>query len=95
VENIFPEECRERRDGIIETNPTKGTSALTNNGAKFLPEPRIGIAWNVFGDGRTSLRSSIGLHHSLLDNLDYRLDQARLTTRLSPMLTCLSRAPNV
>jgi hypothetical protein len=30
----------------------------------------------VLGNGKTSLRSSVGLHHSLLDNLDYRLDQA-------------------
>ncbi|WP_353072645.1 TonB-dependent receptor [Tunturiibacter gelidoferens] len=64
------------KNGVIDTTPTTGTSALSNNRAKILPEPRIGIAWNVFGDGKTSLRSSVGLHHSLLDNLDYRLDQA-------------------
>jgi hypothetical protein len=63
-------------NGIINTTPTTGTSALSNNRAKILPEPRVGIAWNIFGDGKTSLRSSVGLHHSLLDNLDYRLDQA-------------------
>jgi hypothetical protein len=63
-------------NGIINTTPTTGTSALSINRAKFLPEPRVGIAWNVFGNGKTSLRSSVGLHHSLLDNLDYRLDQA-------------------
>ncbi|MBB5343451.1 TonB-dependent receptor [Tunturibacter empetritectus] len=63
-------------NGIINTTPTTGTSALSNNRAKILSEPRVGIAWNVFGNGKTSLRSSVGLHHSLLDNLDYRLDQA-------------------
>ncbi|NYF88034.1 carboxypeptidase-like regulatory domain-containing protein [Tunturiibacter empetritectus] len=63
-------------NGIINTTPTTGTSALSNNRAKILPEPRVGVAWNVFGNGKTSLRSSVGLHHSLLDNLDYRLDQA-------------------
>jgi hypothetical protein len=63
-------------NGVINTTPTIGTSALSINRAKFLPEPRVGIAWDVFGNGKTSLRSSVGLHHSLLDNLDYRLDQA-------------------
>jgi hypothetical protein len=63
-------------DGIINTNPTTGGSALSDNRAKFLPEPRVGLAWNVWGNGETSLRGSVGLHHSLLDNLDYRLDQA-------------------
>ncbi len=63
--------------GVISTNPTPGLSnALTNNHGLFLPEPRLGIAWNVFGNGRTSVTSGVGFHHSLLDALDYRLDQA-------------------
>ena len=51
-------------------------NAITNNHAILLPEPRIGLAWNVFGSGRTSITAGAGLHHSLLDALDYRLDQA-------------------
>ena len=63
--------------GVISTNPTSGRSnALTDNRALFLPEPRAGLAWDVFGNGRTSVTASAGLHHSLLDALDYRLDQA-------------------
>jgi len=63
--------------GVISTNPTSGLSnALTDNRALFLPEPRAGLAWDVFGNGRTSVTASAGLHHSLLDALDYRLDQA-------------------
>jgi Carboxypeptidase regulatory-like domain len=60
---------------VINTNPTVGSSALTDNRAKFLPEPRVGLAWDVTGDGKTSIRAGFGVHHSLLDNLDYRLDQ--------------------
>jgi hypothetical protein len=64
-------------NGVIATNPISGLSnALTDNRALFLPEPRAGVAWNVFGTGRTSVIAGGGLHHSLLDNLDYRLDQA-------------------
>ncbi len=63
-------------NGVIDTKPTVQANALTNNRALFLPEPRLGVAWNVFGSGRTSLRAGVGLHHSLLDALDYRLDQA-------------------
>jgi hypothetical protein len=85
---------------VIDTTPTTGTSALSNNRAKILPEPRIGIAWNVFGNGKTSLRSSVGLHHSLLDNLDYRLDQAApYNTTLSysnvPIASPISGAPGL
>ena len=64
-------------NGVISSTPTSGLSnALTDNRALFLPEPRVGLAWNVFGNGRTSVTASAGLHHSLLDALDYRLDQA-------------------
>jgi hypothetical protein len=87
-------------NGVINTTPTTGNSALSDNRAKFLPEPRVGIAWNVFGDGKTSLRSSVGLHHSLLDNLDYRLDQsAPYNTTLSyanvPIASPVSGAPGL
>ncbi|MCU1322626.1 MAG: TonB-dependent receptor domain protein [Acidobacteriaceae bacterium] len=63
-------------NGVINTNPTISSAGLQVNRAKFLPEPRAGVAWDVFGNGRTAVRASVGLHHSLLDNLDYRFDQA-------------------
>jgi hypothetical protein len=71
-------------NGVISSNPFVSSSALTENRAKFLPEPRVGIAWNVGGRGRTAVRAGFGLHHSLLDNLNYRLDQsAPFNTTLS------------
>jgi hypothetical protein len=63
-------------DGVIHTDPSIQQNALTDNRARFLPEPRVGLAWNVFGNGNTSVTMGAGLHHSLLDALDYRLDQA-------------------
>ncbi len=71
-------------NGVINTNPFTGSSPLTTNLAKFLPEPRAGLSWSPFANGRTAVRASFGLHHSLLDNLDYRLDQtAPYNTTLS------------
>ena len=63
-------------NGVINTTPTVQQNAITSNRAVFLPEPRLGLAWNVFGNSRTSVTAGVGLHHSLLDALDYRLDQA-------------------
>jgi hypothetical protein len=63
-------------NGVLQTNPSVQSNAIDDNRALFLPEPRLGLAWDVFGNGRTSVRAGAGLHHSLLDALDYRLDQA-------------------
>lgn len=62
-------------DGVLQTNPVVGGSALTTNRAKFLPEPRVGFAWDVLGNAKTAIRGGFGLYHGLLDTLDYRLDQ--------------------
>ncbi|MBV9677257.1 MAG: carboxypeptidase regulatory-like domain-containing protein, partial [Acidobacteriaceae bacterium] len=43
--------------------------------AKFLPEPRVAIAWDPFGNSKTIIRTGFGVYRALLDNLDYRLDQ--------------------
>ena len=62
-------------DGVLQTDPGVGTSALSKNRALFLAQPRVGFAWDVWGNGKTAVRGGFGLYHSLLDTLDYRLDQ--------------------
>jgi hypothetical protein len=62
-------------DGVLQTTPVVGNSALQTNRAKFLPAPRVGFAWDVWGNGKTAVRGGFGLYHGLLDTLDYRLDQ--------------------
>jgi Carboxypeptidase regulatory-like domain len=61
--------------GVIETNPRIGHSALTNNRAKFLADPRLGLAWDPAGHSKTIVHAGFGIYRALLDNLDYRLDQ--------------------
>ena len=63
-------------NGVINTTPTVGSSALTTNRAKFMPEPRLGFSYDPFSTGKTVVRASVGLHRALLDTLDYRLDQS-------------------
>ena len=83
-------------DGVLNTVPTIGGSALSDNRAKFLPEPRVGFAYDPFGKGKTVLKGSFGVHRALLDTLDYRLDQtAPFNTTLSYSNTTVSKLPSL
>jgi len=60
-------------DGVIQSTPTVGKSAFTVNNATKLFSPRVGIAYDPFGNGKMSIRSAFGLYYSLLDNLAFQL----------------------
>ncbi len=61
-------------NGIIQTQPRISNAAFTVNHAKFLPQPRVGLAWSPLGP-KTVIRSGFGMYNELQDALGYRMDQ--------------------
>jgi len=61
-------------NGVINSQPRIGGSLFTTNNAKFLPQPRIGVAWSPFGS-KTVVRAGFGMYNDLQDALGYRADQ--------------------
>ncbi len=61
-------------NGVIASQPHIGTALFTNNRAKFLPQPRVGVAWSPLG-AKTVFRAGFGMYNDLQDALGYRTDQ--------------------
>ncbi len=61
-------------NGVLETAPIVGSSVFTQNNATKLFSPRIGLAWDVNGNGRTSIRAGFGTYYSLIDDLSFLLN---------------------
>ena len=61
-------------NGVISNQPRIASSAFTVNNAKFLPQPRVGVAWSLH-PGETVLRAAFGMYNELQDALGYRMDQ--------------------
>jgi hypothetical protein len=60
--------------GILNTAPLLGNSVYTQNNSPRLFGPRIGVAWDVFGTGRTAVRAGYGMYYSLIDDLAFLLN---------------------
>lgn len=86
--------------GVLLTAPRVANSAFTANNAKRLFSPRIGLAWEVFGNGRTAVRASFGTYYSLIDALSFLLSSlppyngsATFTGSLPALLPIAANAP--
>jgi hypothetical protein len=62
-------------NGVIQSTPIVGKSPFTVNRAKFLPSPRIGLAWSPFSKN-TVIRAGFGMYYTLNDAISYRLTQS-------------------
>jgi hypothetical protein len=60
--------------GVLETAPHVGNSVFAQNNAKALLGPRVGLAWDVFGNGRTAVRAGYGMYYSLIDDLAFLIN---------------------
>jgi hypothetical protein len=60
--------------GLLVTTPRVSSSTYTQNNAKKLFGPRIAVAWDVFGNGKTAVRAGYGTYYSLIDDLSFLLN---------------------
>ncbi len=61
-------------NGILLTTPTLGSSAFSQNNAKRLLAPRVGLAWDASGNGKTAIRAGYGTYYTLIDALSFLLN---------------------
>ncbi len=61
-------------NGLLLTTPTLGSAAFTKNNATHLLSPRIGLAWDASGNGKTAIRAGYGTYYSLIDALSFLLN---------------------
>jgi Carboxypeptidase regulatory-like domain len=62
-------------DGVPLTQPRIGTQMYTRNNAKWLFAPRVGLAWDIFGNGRTAIHAGYGTYYNTIDDLIYAIAQ--------------------
>ena len=61
-------------NGVLLTAPLVGDSVYTQNNARLLFSPRVGLAWDPFGNQKTAVRAGFGTYYSLIDVLTFLLN---------------------
>lgn len=62
------------QNAVVLTDPIIGNSCFTQNNAKSLWQPRVGVAWDPTGTATWAVRAGFGIYNDLQDNLAFRLD---------------------
>jgi hypothetical protein len=60
--------------GVLLTAPRITSSVYTKNNARHLFAPRVGLAWDPFGNGKTAVRAGFGLFYTLIDDLSFLMN---------------------
>jgi hypothetical protein len=58
-------------NGVLLTAPRVANSVFTQNNAVKLFSPRVGLAWDPFGNGKMAVRAGYGMYYSLIDDLSF------------------------
>ncbi len=58
----------------LEPTAHVGSSAFSQNNAKWLFGPRVALAWDPYGDGSTAVHAGFGIYYSMLDALAFQLN---------------------
>ncbi len=61
-------------NGVLLTAPLVGSSVFTKNNATHLFSPRVGLAWDPWGNQKTAVRAGFGTYYSLIDTLTFLLN---------------------
>ncbi|MBI4443016.1 MAG: TonB-dependent receptor [Acidobacteria bacterium] len=66
------------RDLYTSTDTTVGDPFFKQEAAFAHFSPRVGLAWDPFGDGKTAIRAGVGIFQELIRNFDFHLAGNRM-----------------